>query len=44
MICSNCGNKFPKEDNRANKTNGDIVVVCPNCGKEEVEKSKITFK
>lgn len=40
MICVECGKKFPKEGNRATKTNGDIVTVCPNCGKEEVEKKK----
>lgn len=40
MICSNCGKKFFKDGNRAVRTNGDIITVCPNCGKEEVEKKK----
>lgn len=40
MTCVECGKKFPKKGNRATKINGDVVTVCPDCGKEEVEKKK----
>lgn len=38
MICKECGKKFTKKGNRAVRTNGEKITVCPNCGNEEVEK------
>ena len=40
MICKKCRKKFAKQGNRAIKTNGDTVTVCPDCGNEEIEKIK----
>lgn len=38
MICKDCGTRFAKIGNRAVRLNGDKIIVCPNCGKEEIEQ------
>lgn len=36
MKCERCGKVFVRKENKAVRTNGEKIYVCPECGYEEV--------
>ena len=38
MKCQECGKIFRKEENRAERIDGTKIIVCPNCGDEQLEE------
>lgn len=44
MKCKECGKVFDKKDNQAVRISGEKIMVCPNCGHEEVMKQKKNSK